>query len=147
MRFLFRRPTAMACVTGGEEYPCLYGTVKFYAQDSAVLMAVDICGLPENDTGFFAMHIHEGDRCSGEDFADTGSHYDPEKVPHPHHAGDLPPLISCGGRAYSVILTNRFCINEILGRTLVIHGGADDFHTQPAGNSGTKIACGVISKM
>lgn len=139
------RPGAMARVTGGKAAPCLFGTVKFYQMEKNVLVVADICGLPESDTGIFAMHIHEGAACSGEGFAATGGHYDPKKRPHPEHAGDLPPLFSCKGRAFMTVLTDRFCIQQVVGRTLVIHGGPDDFHTQPAGNAGEKIACGMIA--
>lgn len=65
---------------------------------------------------------------------------------HPEHAGDLPPLIRCRGNAYLSFRTDRFSVNEIIGRTVVIHSDPDDFHTQPAGNAGKKIACGVIQK-
>ncbi len=66
------------------------------------------------------------------------------ETPHPDHAGDLPPLLSCGGRVYLAVLTCRVRIPEILGRTLVVHSRPDDFRTQPAGDSGEKIGCGVI---
>lgn len=62
------------------------------------------------------------------------------------HAGDLPPLLSCQGNAYLSVKTDRFSVNEIIGRTVVIHSNPDDFHTQPAGNAGKKIACGVIQR-
>jgi len=54
--------------------------------------------------------------------------------------------LSCDGNAYMQVLTNRFSVREILGKTVVIHSHPDDFHTQPAGNAGEKIACGVIEK-
>lgn len=63
---------------------------------------------------------------------------------HPKHAGDLPPLLACQGSAYLSVKTDRFCVEDILGRTVVIHSDPDDFHSQPAGNAGKKIACGVI---
>ena len=58
----------------------------------------------------------------------------------------LPPLLRCKGNAYLSVKTDRFTVDEIIGRTLVIHSDPDDFHTQPAGNAGKKIACGVIQK-
>ena len=110
-------------------------------------MAVQVSGMPrKRETGFFALHIHEGGSCSGENFSDTGGHYNPHNEAHPRHAGDLPPLLLCGGGAYLAVLTDRFSVADVIGRTVVIHGGADDFHTQPAGNAGTKIACGVIRR-
>lgn len=77
-------------------------------------------------------------------FADAMSHYDPRGCAHPYHAGDLPPLFGNNSFALSVFLTDRFSVHEVIGRTVIIHDHPDDFTTQPSGNSGTKIACGVI---
>lgn len=135
---------AQANVNGGEMHPKLHGMVRFTAQGNATLVAAEICGLPESRTGFFAFHIHEGGDCCGEGFSNTEGHYNPGSLEHPCHAGDLPPLLSCNGRAKMNVLTNRFSVCDILGKTVVIHAEPDDFHTQPSGNAGDKIACGVI---
>ena len=121
------------------------GTVRFLQRGDGVLVTAWISGLPHN--GFFAFHIHEGPACGGEGFANTGGHFNPAGMPHPEHAGDLPPLLSAHGKAYLSVLTDRFCVEEVIGRTVVIHGGVDDFTSQPAGNAGTKIACGVIRRI
>ena len=142
-----KRPDAIARIRGGSEAPQLRGCVRFYQQKGCVLLVASISGLPaESKTGFFGFHIHQGNCCSGADFSGTGSHYDPANQPHPKHAGDLPPLLACRGNAFLSIKTDRFSVNEIMGRTVVIHSEPDDFHTQPAGNAGKKIACGVIVK-
>lgn len=138
------KPEAIACVSGEGR---LRGTVKFYATACGSLVAADIRGLPKSDTGFFAFHIHEGDSCGGGDFADTGGHFNPGGEAHPRHAGDLPPLLSENGTALLVVATTRFTPKEVIGRTVVIHERPDDFHTQPSGNAGRKIACGVIRKV
>lgn len=139
------RPDAIAYIKGGKEAPYLYGEVKFYQKCGSVLVVANVYGLPkEYNSGFFAMHIHEGRCCSGEDFSDTGGHYNPADVPHPNHAGDLPPLMLCHDGAYLAVSTDRFCVQDVIGRTVIIHSGSDDFHSQPAGNAGTKIACGEI---
>lgn len=134
-------PAAMAWVRGEGR---LQGVVSFYPIPHGTRMEADIRGLPENDTGFFAFHIHEGGDCGGKDFSDTGGHLNPDGAPHPKHMGDLPPLLSKDGRAWMSVETGRFTPREVVGRTVVIHAEADDFHTQPAGNSGRKIGCGVI---
>lgn len=139
------RPDAVAIIRGGDTDPAIHGQARFYQKRGGVLIAVQVQGLPE-ESDFFALHIHEGGSCSGKGFSDTDGHYNPEKVPHPQHAGDLPPLLNCHGMAYLVSLTDRFSLPDIIGRTVVIHAGPDDFHTQPAGNSGEKIACGVIRR-
>lgn len=118
------------------------GCVTFRQERCGVWVDADIWGLP--DSGFFALHIHEGGSCAGEGFPDTGNHWNPSGSAHPMHPGDLPPLLSCGGHAQMTVLTNRFRLEDVLGRTVVIHSGSDDFRSQPSGNAGTKIACGVI---
>lgn len=135
------RPGAIACVRGAGN---LRGTVKFYSTGRGTLVVAEIVGLPDNDSGFFAFHIHMGGDCGGEAFADTQGHYNTDGAEHPRHAGDLPPLLSRKGDAFLAVETDRFTPWEIIGRTVVIHHDTDDFHTQPAGNAGTKIACGVI---
>lgn len=135
------QPTAVACITGENG---LQGTVRFCQRSDGVLVTARIRGLPHN--GFFALHIHEGANCRGTGYPNTGSHFDPTDSPHPDHAGDLPPLLSCSGNAYLSVLTDRFCLDQVIGRTVVIHSRRDDFTTQPSGDSGTKIACGVIQK-
>lgn len=139
------RPDAVAYIRGGTEAPSLSGTVAFYQKGRSVLVVAHVFGLPQKDgSGFFALHIHEGERCTGVTFADTGGHYNPTQAPHPQHAGDLPPLLQCKGEAYLTVRTDRFHVRDVIGRTVVIHSGADDFRSQPAGNAGIKIACGVI---
>lgn len=137
------KPEAAACVSGEGK---LCGCVKFYAAGCGCLVAAEIRGLPESDTGFFAFHIHEGGDCGGTDFSDTGGHFNPEKQAHPRHAGDLPPLLSDHGTATLLVQTGRFTPRGVIGRTVVIHQNPDDFHTQSAGNAGRKIACGMIRR-
>lgn len=146
MHNIFGRPFAVACMSGGRESD-ISGTVRFYPHGGGTLVVADICGLPESESNFFGFHIHEGIDCGGADFADSKGHYNPCNVDHPMHAGDLPPLLGCRGRAYLAVMTGRFCPAEVVGRTVVIHAHPDDFRTQPAGDSGMKIACGVIRRI
>lgn len=145
MRNCSANADAVASIRGGAEAPCLSGEVRFYQKRRSVLVVADIYGLPkDNPTGFFALHIHEGGCCAGENFSETGGHYNPGGRPHPSHAGDLPPLLLCNGGAHFTVQTDRFRVRDVIGRTVVIHSGSDDFYSQPAGNAGRKIACGVI---
>ena len=137
---------AVAYLRGDDTCSNLRGKVTFTAKDCGTLVTAEICGLPDSDTGFFAFHIHEGSNCCGEGFPNTGGHFNPCDTDHPKHAGDLPPLLSCNGKAYLAVLTCLFRISDILGRTVVIHSGPDDFKTQPAGDAGEKIACGIIRR-
>ena len=147
MRCCKNKSDAVARIVGGEEAPQLSGCVRFYQEGGCVLIVAEISGLPkESETGFFGFHIHQGSECSGEGFSGTEGHYNPLGQGHPGHAGDLPPLLSCKGNAYLFVKTGRFSVDEIIGRTVVIHSDPDDFRTQPAGNAGKKIACGVIQR-
>ena len=137
-------PDAVARIRGGREYPQLSGMVRLSQRRDGVLIEVHAAGLPRTETGFFAFHIHQGGSCTGVDFSDSGAHYNPGNAMHPEHAGDLPPLLADQGRAYMKVLTNRFRLRDVIGRTVIIHLNPDDFHTQPSGNAGQKIACGVI---
>lgn len=141
-------PDAVALLSGGPGLPGLSGTVRFYQERGCVLVVADVSGLPQgNPSGFFALHIHEGGDCGGEDFLHTQGHYDPTQAPHPEHAGDLPPLLLCRDGAYLAVRTDRFRAQDVVGRTVVIHSGPDDLRSQPAGNAGAKIACGVIRRV
>ncbi|MGN1098421.1 MAG: superoxide dismutase family protein, partial [Clostridia bacterium] len=77
-------------------------------------------------------------------FADALGHYNPTAQLHPNHAGDMPPLILNGSNAYLSFITGRFRLEEVIGRTVIVHSHHDDFTTQPSGGAGEKIACGVI---
>lgn len=147
MGYWGKRPDAVARIRGGVDAPGLCGCVRFYQEKGCVMVEARISGLPrENATGFFGFHIHQGGSCAGAGFSETGGHYNPAGQNHPMHAGDLPPLLAYGGSAYLAVKTDRFSVGEIIGRTVVIHGDPDDLHSQPAGNAGKKIACGVICK-
>ena len=143
---------AAAIIKGSAAYPGIRGLVRFYQTDHGVYVITSITGLPRGtspcNSPIFAMHIHDGNSCDGRSdenaFPDSGMHFNPHGCEHPYHAGDLPPLFSANGLAMSSVLTNRFTVQEIIGKAVIIHSGMDDFTTQPSGNSGTKIACGVI---
>ena len=144
-----RKLFAAAQMRGSCDFPNIKGRVTFQQTPQGVMVTADICGLPKTDDcrGVFAFHIHDGRCCTGnrtDPFADAGTHYDPCSHPHPYHAGDLPPLFANDGRAYMSVLTNRFTVDEIIGKTVIIHSRPDDFTTQPSGSAGEKIACGVI---
>lgn len=142
------KPNALAWVTGGSANPELSGLVKFYATPyGGILVEAEIFGLPniseQDSVNFYAMHIHQYGDCSGS-FENTGNHYNPTGQPHPQHAGDLIPLLGNQGYAWDTFYDKRFSIDDIIGKSVIIHVGKDDFTTQPSGNAGTKIGCGEI---
>lgn len=146
----FRKPEAIAWVKGGTAYPRLSGLVKFYSTPyGGVLMEAELFNLPNHgitgSTNYYAMHIHEHGDCSG-DFSKVGGHYNPTATEHPYHRGDLLPLLGNEGYAWLSYYDKRFSIQEVTGRPVIIHLEPDDFTTQPSGNSGMMIGCGVIRK-
>ena len=150
---LRRKPQAVAIMKGSADYSAIAGQVFFCQTELGILVAADITGLPKAGTRcqspIFAFHIHSGASCTGsmeDPFSGAMTHYNPGNCPHPYHAGDLPPLFGNNGYAFSVFLTDRFSIQEIIGKTVIIHKNPDDFTTQPSGNAGEKIACGVIQR-
>lgn len=152
-KLLMQSPGASAVLRGAPGYSDISGKVYFYQSKDGVLVLTNIKGLPEAPgpcgSRVFGFHIHEGASCTGtpdDPFADTGGHYNPGQCRHPHHAGDLPPLFSNHGQAVMAFLTDRLRLRDIIGRTVVIHSGPDDFTSQPAGNAGKRIACGRIQK-
>ena len=138
-------PAAIALIHGNADNTSLTGNVLFYQTPlNGVLVSAEIQGLDAtNATGFFGMHIHEFGNCTLP-FDQTGNHYNPTNQQHPLHAGDLPPLLSNNGYAWSSFFDSRFTIADIIGKSVVIHDMRDDFTSQPSGGSGTKIGCGVI---
>lgn len=147
------RPQAQASITGSGSFPGISGWVRFYQTNEGVIVYAEVTGLPHSkqpcQERIFGFHIHQGTDCGGsgdEPFPNAMSHYNPKDCEHPYHAGDLPPLFGNNGLAVSAFLTDRFLVEDIIGKVVILHDRPDDFTTQPSGNAGTKIACGVIQR-
>jgi len=145
---------AKADIKGSSEYSSIKGDVYFSNYKNGVMVTVKLEGLPKDKDGkkgrFFGFHIHDGTSCTGnteDEFKDANTHLNPNKLQHPFHIGDLPPIIECGGRAYMEVLVDKFKISDIIGKVIILHDMPDDFTTQPSGNAGKKIACGKIEKI
>lgn len=141
-------PQAVAWVTGGTQYPAVSGLVKFYETTyGGTLVEAEVFNLPDivhaGSSDFYAFHIHEFGDCS-QNFTKTGDHYNPTMQPHPDHAGDMLPLMGNQGYAWLSFYDKRFLVRDVIGRSVIIHAHRDNFTTQPSGDAGTKIACGVI---
>ena len=145
---------ARHCPGEDAAYPAVEGYVTFYPSGPGVVVAAEFTGLP-GESGpcsgrVFGFHIHEGQSCTGseeEPFVDAGNHFNPYDCEHPQHAGDLPPLFGNNGFAWSMVYTDRFTVPQVIGRAVVVHLDPDDFTSQPAGRSGERIACGIITSM
>ncbi|MDO5125677.1 MAG: superoxide dismutase family protein [Ruminococcus sp.] len=145
-RILMGVPQAYAHIKGSEKYPTIKGVISFYAMGGGTVVVTEINGLPRDDS-FFAMHIHNGSSCSGnseDPFTNSGTHLDFTDDEHPFHTGDLPVILSNNGYSWSAVFTDRFRPCQVRGCVVIIHADADDYRTQPSGNSGKKIACGII---
>jgi Cu-Zn family superoxide dismutase len=129
------------------------GTIALREQAGAVVARVRLNGLaPNSEHGF---HVHEKGDCSAPDATSAGPHFNPGAAPHgrpgsgTHHAGDLQNLrADAQGLVNAEVrldgLTLAAGANSIAGRALVVHRDPDDYASQPAGNSGPRISCGVI---
>ncbi|MBV8210672.1 MAG: superoxide dismutase family protein [Burkholderiaceae bacterium] len=129
------------------------GKVEFKQSGSVVRVKVDLAGFsPGSMHGF---HVHERGDCSSADGMSAGGHFNPEGVAHgsfdhpPHHAGDLPNLTADDkGQVHTSFEVTYLSVgsggSDVAGRSVVVHRDADDFKSQPAGNSGPRLACGVI---
>jgi Cu-Zn family superoxide dismutase len=129
------------------------GTVDFVSQGHDILVTGKFSGLkPNAEQGF---HVHEKGDCSATDATSAGGHFNPNTASHgmpgsgSNHAGDMPNIKSDnnGNAIYSAKLSG-FSVSSgpsgILGRSVVVHRDPDDYKSQPAGNSGPRIACGLI---
>jgi superoxide dismutase, Cu-Zn family len=133
------------------------GTIKVSEQSEGVKLEVLLEGLPPGEHGF---HIHEKGKCDAPDFKSAGNHFNPDEkqhgLLHPEgaHAGDLPNIISEDGKVEADLMAPQLTLksdqkNSLLGQdgtSIVITEGKDDGMTQPAGDSGQRIACGEITE-
>ncbi len=129
------------------------GVVLFTETSAGLRADIRVSGLTPGEHGF---HVHEVGDCSAPDASSAKGHYNPHGKAHgritaEHHVGDMPnlPANAAGNAHYSTVLPDMRLHGDtgnVLGRAVVIHADPDDYRSQPAGNSGKRIACGVIRK-
>ena len=144
------RATAQLQPTKGNK---TFGEATFEQAGDKVRVAIFVQGLkPGQEHG---LHIHEVGDCSSGDGMSTKGHFNPHGKPHGHsgsgerHAGDLPSLrANKEGRGNVQVDLDIITVGpgpaSIIGRGLIVHADPDDYKTQPTGNAGARIACGVI---
>ena len=149
------RATAALAPTAAITPNATAGTASFTALDHGVRLAGEVRGLPPGTEHGF--HIHEKGNC-GDNGTASGGHFNPIGATHGKygttgtHAGELPSLIAdaAGVARFSVELhgvsLTEGAADNVVGRALVVHRDRDDFTSQPAGNSGPRIACAVITR-
>lgn len=129
------------------------GTVRFEQIEVGVRITGEISGLRPNS--LHAFHLHEFGDCSAPDGTSAGGHYNPDGHQHAgpdapaHHAGDFGNLqADASGTARVDLVSDDLSVsgprNPVLGRSVVIHAQADDLVTQPTGNAGGRIGCGIV---
>ena len=133
------------------------GSAVFSQEGGGVRIILDVAGLPAGDK---AVHIHEVGRCDPPAFESAGAHFNPTKAEHGSsnprgpHAGDLPDVtVNADGKGHMEVTAELVTLDKKVpaslldadGSAIVIHERADDKRTDPAGESGARIACGVIA--
>ena len=136
----------------GRSGSSLSGTAEFVAHGDKMMITVSLKGAP---SGLHAVHIHEKGDCSAPDASSAGGHFNPGGHQHgsldapEHHAGDLGNItIGEDGTGSLMVHSGELSMagpNSVKGRALIVHEKSDDFVTQPTGNAGGRIGCGVIS--
>lgn len=131
------------------------GQATLLQSNEGILIKATFSDLPN---GTHALHIHETGSCEAPDFKSAGGHYNPTNAKHGltnpdgPHVGDMPNFTAKGGETSVQVYNDRVTLeegadNSLLksgGTALVVHSGADDYQTDPAGDAGKRIACGVI---
>jgi Cu-Zn family superoxide dismutase len=127
------------------------GTVRAWQTSGGISFRINASGLPH---GVHGIHVHAIGRCDPPDFASAGTHWNPTgkqhglNNPNGPHAGDMPNVtVAANGVLQETVVLPHATLAQLLdadGAAILIHAGADDYVSQPSGNSGAKIACAVI---
>ena len=146
-----QEPTKAIAVLHSASGSNVTGTVTFTKSGEAVEIVADVSGLTPGKHGF---HIHEFGDCSAPDATSAGGHFNPTKSPHAahdatkRHIGDLGNIeADSAGKAHLKLSDKTMTMsgaNSIIGRGVIVHEKADDLKTQPTGDAGGRLACGVI---
>ncbi|MFT3901712.1 MAG: superoxide dismutase family protein [Niabella sp.] len=134
------------------------GSAKFFQlPDGEIRLDLDI-NMPSRADSNVAVHFHEHGDC-GDMGNNTHGHWNPTKENHgkwgtpPFHSGDIGNIpLDSTGKGFISVTTDRWsvsdtAVNNIIGKGIIVHGGTDDYVTQPTGNSGPRVGCGVITKL
>lgn len=131
------------------------GSLAFMPMGDGLHLTGEVRGLTAGGT--HAIHVHENGDCSAADGSSAGGHFNPAGAAHGrmnsanHHVGDMDNLVAnANGVAevnmhLSAMSLGTGAANDVLGKAVIVHAAADDYTTQPTGNAGGRLACGVIS--
>ena len=144
--------TASATIAPKSDNTTLAGTATFSGEAGSVQVKVDLTGAPP---GMHGVHIHETGDCSAADATSAGGHWNPTNQMHgmlgpTSHLGDIGNITVAADGTGTLSASNTAwelgtgTANDVIGHAVVVHGMADDLTSQPAGNAGPRIGCGVI---
>jgi Cu-Zn family superoxide dismutase len=143
--------TRAVCVLHPTKGNDVHGKLVFTQKEDEIEITGEITGL---SPGMHAFHVHEFGDCSSPDAMSAGAHFNPAKAPHggPHsehrHVGDLGNIKADEDGKVVLKMTDKVIQlngpHSIVGRSIIVHAMADDEKSQPAGNAGARVACGVI---
>lgn len=151
---IYEDPSAIA-VLSPTEGSSVYGAVTFVRSGGIALMQVNMTGFKPNST--HGLHIHESGDCTARDGSTAGGHFNPTSAQHggpndaARHSGDLGNITADSkGEIYAAFEVGEVAFgtgqDSIIGRGLIVHADKDDLKSQPAGNSGARAACGMITR-
>jgi Cu-Zn family superoxide dismutase len=132
-----------------------HGTITFTQNGDQTRVVADVTGVP---AGLHGIHVHETGDCTPPDFKSAGGHFNPTGAIHgaptdpEHHAGDLGNIdVGEDGTGHLDLNSNMLAVddgpNSVIGKSVILHAGEDDFVSQPSGASGDRWACGVIGSV
>jgi superoxide dismutase, Cu-Zn family len=148
-------PAATATLQGapGDD---IAGTVTFHSTADGVHIVAEVTGV--DGAGRHGFHVHENGQCDHEGekhFTSAGGHFNPTGAEHacpptdPRHAGDLGNIeVGANGSARMEMTSNELSLtgpNSVIGKAIILHANEDDCKTQPTGNAGDRLACGVVT--
>lgn len=131
------------------------GRLSVVPMKDGVHLTGEVGGLSPGST--HAIHIHEKGDCSAADASSAGGHFNPAGAPHgkvgsgAHHGGDMDNIVANAEGVAKVdvhasgVTLGGGAVNDVAGKAVIVHAAADDYRTQPTGNAGGRVACGVIT--
>lgn len=147
---------ATVTLQGAPEDTDFQGTITLTPEGDGLRVVAHLEGVDQN--GQHGFHVHETGECShgegGKHFTSAGGHFNPNNTEHacpptePRHAGDLGNIEVTNGTGHLETSTNLLTLsgpNSAVGKAIILHANADDCKTQPTGNAGDRLACGVVT--